>query len=181
MMRRQGVKAVALAREQRETQSRRATRSEDGRLKFEIERLPVIADELLSLLVANHQELDPHGFPLDPDWQEWLKLDAFGILRILTARRDGVLVGYIGNMVRTSMRHKTVPVCYIELFYMRPEVRIGFGPITMFSANNRFLDEWGVRKTYVISELAYRDGRVRAIFQRLGYAQTGEVFERVIS
>ncbi len=178
-MRRRDVRAVASAQGRPEIASPRATPSADGRLKFAIERLPAIVDELLPLLLANQQELDPDGFPLDPDWQEWLKLDAFGILRILTARRDGILVGYIGNMIRTSLRHKTIPFCYIELFYMRPQVRIGFEPINMFSANDRLLDEWGVQKTFVISELVYRDGRVRGIFKRLGYGQTGEVYERL--
>lgn len=179
-MRRRGAKVVALARARPETrQPPRLVPSAGGSLSLQVEPLIGFANELVPLLVRHHAEIEPDGFPLEPDWDEWYRSNALGVLRILTVRDDGSLVGYVFNIVRPSLHHKSILHCFVEGFWLDPVHRAGWAPIAIFRENDRLLAEWGVRRTYMTAELVYRDGRARSIFRRLGYKLSSEVWSKV--
>ena len=60
-------------------------------------------------LIEKHWELvalNQGAIRLNPDWEQYAKLDAAGILRVFTARESGELVGYCVLVVSRSMHYK---------------------------------------------------------------------------
>ena len=71
---------------------------------------------MIPLLDKHWSETEPNQdtIKLDPDWKEYAKLDAAGILHIFTARDESGLVGYCVVMISKSMHHKghVLLMCY---------------------------------------------------------------------
>ena len=62
---------------------------------------------------------------LDPNWEEYGRLDAAGILRIFTARDNGKLVGYFVLMVSQSVHYKAHKFATNDILFVLPDSRAG--------------------------------------------------------
>ena len=62
---------------------------------------------------------------LNPNWKEYARLDAAGILRIFTARSDGNLVGYCVLLVNQSVHYKDHKFASNDVVFVLPEYRSG--------------------------------------------------------
>ena len=72
------------------------------------ESLTSVKEDIKPLL-EKHWEmvaLNQGKIRLNPDWKEYARLDAAGILRIFTARQEGKLVGYCVLLVSQSIHYK---------------------------------------------------------------------------
>lgn len=141
-----------------------------ARPSFQIERFCEIARELPSLFARHYDELaeNKQAYPLEPDWERYFGLDLSGILRIMTARMDGILVGYIFNLVGPHLHSKSTIYADIDLFWLDPLYR-GFWAVGWFRQNDAYLKEQGVRLVTATIKNGYKKGRVGLIFKRLGY------------
>jgi hypothetical protein len=183
------VPVAASTQERPGTQSPPVIPSVPAKLKFAVETLYQIGQELPPLLVQHSKEIDDGSFPLDIDWNAYFAMTAAGQLRFLTARiaredgRErpdaGVLVGYIANIVRTHLRFKTTLHCFIEAYWLAPAYREGWEAVRMFRENDRLLKEWGVRRVFVAVEDRYKDGKAEVLFRRLGYTHAAESMTKV--
>ena len=74
-------------------------------LTFQWERFSAIAHEAAPLVRRHWAEvaLFQDKMTLDPDWDRAIKLDLAGILRIMTVRHEGALVGFCFNYVISSL------------------------------------------------------------------------------
>jgi GNAT superfamily N-acetyltransferase len=62
---------------------------------------------------------------LNPNWKEYARLDAAGILRIFTARSDGNLVGYCVLIVNQSVHYQDHKFASNDVVFVLPEYRSG--------------------------------------------------------
>jgi hypothetical protein len=129
--------------------------------------------------VQHSKEVDGDEFPLDIDWNAYFAMTVTGQLRFLTARVDGVLVGYVANIVRPHLRFKRTLHCFIEAYWLDPAYRAGWNALRMFRENDRLLKEWGVQRVFVAVEDRYKAGKARIMFERLGYAHAAESLTKV--
>lgn len=147
-------------------------------LSQQVEPFTAIARDLPPLFERHWQELGTHKdeIPLDPDWDRYFALAQVGTLRVRTARVDGVLAGYIFNMVGPHLHYRSTLHAEIEMFWLDTAYR-GVGVVGMshwwvmdwFSDNDADLKALGVKRVSVAVKNGYRDGRVGVIFKRLGY------------
>ena len=79
-------------------------------------------------LIEKHWELvalNQGAIKLNPDWQQYAKLDAAGILRVFTARESGELVGYCVLVVSRSMHYKDHIFANNDVTFVLPDHRAG--------------------------------------------------------
>lgn len=82
-------------------------------------------DEARPMLEAHYRELALHHelIPYDPDVQQYLNLEACGMLHIVTVRRDGVLVGYWSGFVKGHIHYKSTLMAFTDIYYVNPALR----------------------------------------------------------
>lgn len=91
------------------------------------ESLTSVKEDLKPLL-QKHWEmvaLNQGKIKLNPDWKEYARLDAAGILRIFTAREDDKLVGYCVLLVSQSIHYKDHKFASNDVVFVLPEYRSG--------------------------------------------------------
>lgn len=79
-------------------------------------------------LIEKHWELvalNQGAIKLNPDWEQYAKLDAAGILRVFTARESGELVGYCVLVVSRSMHYKDHIFANNDVTFVLPDHRAG--------------------------------------------------------
>ena len=96
-------------------------------MKYALECLPSVKQDILPL-IEEHWELvalNKGSIKLNPDWEQYATLDASGILKIFTARDDGVLVGYFILVVNNSLHYKDHIFAVCDIIFVTPEARKG--------------------------------------------------------
>ena len=91
------------------------------------ESLTSVKEDIKPLL-EKHWEmvaLNQGKIRLNPDWKEYARLDAAGILRIFTARQEGKLVGYCVLLVSQSIHYKDHKFASNDVVFVLPEYRSG--------------------------------------------------------
>ena len=69
--------------------------------------------------VAHYQD----EVKLDPDWSKYAALDSQNRVVVLTARQDGVMVGYSMFFLHHHIHYRDCLVASNDVLYLRPEVR----------------------------------------------------------
>ncbi len=146
---------------------------------FQRERLAPCLRELLRLIEADWQEngLDHATIPLNLNIEQYLQYDLLGILQIVTARDDGILVGFIFAFVHPHIMHAKLGWCLINLYYLFPEYRRrGIGR-AMFEALERFLVDAHV----TVVEASEKIGNRHGLFERMGYKETDVALRKYLA
>jgi|HubBroStandDraft_3_1064219.scaffolds.fasta_scaffold00993_6 hypothetical protein len=140
-------------------------------LSCQVESFRAIAYELPPLFERHYAELAENKdvYPLDPDWERYFMLEATGTLRMMTARCEGVLAGYISNLVGPHLHSRQTIFAEIEMFWLDPVYRGGWFAMKWFRENDAYLKSLGVKLVHVSEKLRFKDGRAGLIFKRLGY------------
>jgi len=75
---------------------------------YTVEKLLDIIEELTDLVNLHYEEMRPYDdIPLLVDWHRLIGLERMGVLKLYTARKEGVLVGYASFIVYPSMEYST--------------------------------------------------------------------------
>lgn len=158
------------------------THSTRAPLEFRWQRFHKIAKELPPLFQRHWEEiaLDQELIPLDPDWDSYFHLDQRRVLRVLTARADSELVGYIFNIVGPHLHYVSTRVAHTEMFWLDPAYRRGWEPVTMFKENIRGFRALEAKISTINFKLGYKNARVGKLLARLGYVPTDIVMRKVL-
>lgn len=138
-------------------------------LTAQTEPFPPFLDEVKPLLARHYDEISLHKgrFDLDPQYDEYLRRDALGMVLTITLREDGKLVGYIVSFVAPGLHYRDCLTLTMDIFYVAPEHRGKQGGIKLFRALEREARRRGVGYMMMGSKL-HRDAS--RLFERLGYA-----------
>jgi hypothetical protein len=95
---------------------------------FARESMGSVWHEIQPLLREHWEEVAFYpDIPLAPDEERYRQMDAAGILRVYTVRREGVLHGYAVFFVLPSLHYSTQRQATCDVVYLVPEVRGGAG------------------------------------------------------
>lgn len=132
--------------------------------------------ELLPLLKADHAENGVRDVPLDINVAKYLDYDLLGVLQIITARDDGILVGYVMAFVHPHIDHGPLGWAIISWYWIYPEYRKqGVGGF-LFECMLKFLREAKVRVVEASEKIAHKHG----LFERLGFKPTDTIYRKVM-
>ena len=134
-------------------------------IKFGVETLADVYDELQPILLENYEELtfDKDLVKLDPDWDSYRQLDADGKLVIFTARDDAALIGYAFFFVSRHIHYKSLVVASNDVLFIKKEHRLGMVGVKFLKfcdSNLSMADKivWHVKPTPDFSPILHRLG-----------------------
>ena len=135
--------------------------------------------EAMSLFIRHWREIaiNQAEVPLDIDWERYAALDKVKALHVLTARRNGLLIGYHIAFITGHMHYKSTLHGFTDVYYIAPECRHGVTGMRLFQAVERELKAIGVRKLFTATKLHLDQG---SLFERLGYKPTERVYTKLI-
>ncbi len=92
---------------------------------YQRERLADVRPELTALIAAHWDEVAHHKDirTLDPDWDQFEAMDAAGNLFFMTARADGLIVGYVAAILRPHLHSKGLKTAYVDAIFLAHSAR----------------------------------------------------------
>jgi L-amino acid N-acyltransferase YncA len=149
-------------------------------IKFQVEKwadsvveMREIWPEHWASLALNQDEIK-----LSCDEEKYEQGEAAGNLIIITARAEGVLVGYYYGMLLNHLHYKDAGLmCYTDVYYLKPEHRKGGAGAKFMLAIQQILKFRGVVKLYMSTKVHQDNG---ALFERLGMKLSDRVFTKML-
>jgi len=148
-------------------------------ISFQVEKARDAILEIKEILHEHWEEiaLDKEVIKLNPDYNKYLDLADKDILHIVTAREDGVLIGYHISLVFPHMHYIDSLTAFTDIFFLKKEKRQGSTGIKLLKAMEQSLKERNVQKIYMGTKI-HLD--ISPILNRLGYTQIEKIFTKVI-
>lgn len=133
---------------------------------FQSELLFEFVQELTPLLQLHHAECGSLGLDLDPDWELYAALEQAGKFKAITARKDGLLVGYGGFLIQPSLHNKGLLILSNDVFFLHPKCRYGRnGLYFIWHCEREFSKQypgaaltWGAQVGSAMQTILQRDG-----------------------
>lgn len=149
-------------------------------ITFQKEKFREIAPLLPKLFCAHHAEVDfeNHDIPLNPDWEQYNKLEVAGALHILTARHNGELVGYFFALVWPSLHFAQEISAVSDIFYLDPAYRPGGNGIKLLKEAEKMVKALGATRCYLVTKAATG---ATMVVRRLGYKKVEHVFFKALN
>lgn len=127
-----------------------------------------IAAELPPLFLRYGREfIKVEGVIAEPDWPQLLRMAATGVLKVLTARDNGVLVGFAFSIIGPHLMWRSVIHGITNAIWLDPAYRFGWFPVRFLRANLDVLRELGCKRV-CIAHAATTPG-LGKVYKRLGY------------
>ena len=146
-------------------------------VEFQRENFSAVAREAIPLMRQHWREiaLYQNRVPLEPNFEYYFAHERTGNFILLTARSNGVLVGYIANMVGPHPHYMTTIWANNDLFWLDPAYRAGMTGVKLFLKMDELLKSLGVKVNNYIPKLHFEKerGGVQKILLRLGYEPIG--------
>lgn len=134
--------------------------------------------ELAPILPVHYEELCvTKDFPLDPDYAAYDRMQKAGMLRAITCRSDGELVGYIIFFVHPHIHYKSCVTAFEDLYYVKKEFRKGRVGIKLFQFAESVLKDTGVHRIIMHTKIHMDNSR---LFEYLGYKNSDKLFTKLL-
>ena len=146
-------------------------------MQFAVESYSACEAEMRLLYPRHWAELaTDKTIPLEPNYAKYRELDAAGLVLLVTARDDGMLVGYYVGFVLPSLHYSTTPSCHTDMFFVMPEWRgEGLPGLKLFRCVEAELRRRGIVRWYAQSKL-HRDTGI--LLRRLGFRAVETHYEK---
>ena len=115
-------------------------------MKIQLEAMTNVKKDIEPLL-EEHWELvalNQGKIKLNPDYEEYARLDAAGVLKCFTARKDGALVGYFILMVSKSIHYSDHLFAVNDVIFVKPDSRAGATGYKLIKYAEEYCKEIGV-------------------------------------
>ena len=135
-------------------------------------------DEFERLFPEHYEELCvTKEFPYEPDYPAYKRMAEAGMLRCITCRADGKLIGYIIFMVTPHLHYKSCMTAIEDLYFVSKEYRKGRVGIKLFQYAEKVLKERGVQRIVMHTKVHLDNSK---LFEYLGYKMTDKVFSKML-
>lgn len=147
-------------------------------IQYQVERWHDAEFEMAQLFDAHCAEVgaDPGQFKLSPDYRSYRSFQDAGQLCVITARRDGLLIGYHISILRRHLHYDSL-TAYTDVFYVRPDHRKGTIGVRLFQASEAAVRAMGAERIYTGTKLKLDIG---PILERLGYNAIERLYTKVV-
>lgn len=136
-------------------------------------------EELKGILPEHYDELCvTKDFPLVPDYEAYGRLYMAGMLRCITVREDGNLIGYAIFTVNPHLHYKTCKTAFEDIYFLKKEYRKGRLGIRLFQFAEDVLKQEGVNRVVMHTKIHLDNSR---LFEYLGYKWTDKIYTKILS
>ena len=134
--------------------------------------------ELEKLFPLHYEELCvTKEYPLEPDIEAYRALAKARMLRCITCRFDGELIGYIVFTISRHMHYRSCITAFEDLYFVRKDYRKGRVGIKLFQYAEKVLKQFGVNRIVMHTKVHLDHSR---LFEYLGYKWTDKVFSKIL-
>lgn len=147
-------------------------------ITFAIESFSDVYGELLPLLHEHYAEISTHaahGIPLDPMISAYRAREADGSLMMAIGREAGEIAAYFVCFVAPGLHYASCLTCSPDIFFVRPDLRIGRTGIRMFKFVETELRRRGVKRWAVGSKVQHD---ASALFRYLDFKPVETTYEK---
>ena len=123
--------------------------------------------------IAEHKELFGK---VSPDLDLYRAFDKRGVLRILTARHAGELVGYFVFVVKPNAHYRHVLAAIEDLYFLAPEYRKGITGYRFLRRAVEAMEESGAHIGSLRTKLKHDHGQ---LLERLGFRPVEVIYQKV--
>ena len=116
-------------------------------------------------------------FPLEPDLDAYRALANAKMLRCITCRADGELIGYIVFTISRHMHYRSCVTAFEDLYFVRKDYRKGRVGIKLFQYAEKVLRQFGIHRIVMHTKVHLDNSR---LFEYLGYKWTDKVFTKIL-
>lgn len=127
-------------------------------------------EEVVPLLPEHYAELalDQDKVPLSPQYDEYLRRDALGMVVCIAMRSEGQLVGYFIGFKAPGLHYSTCLTLTLDIFWLHPDHRGKNGGTILFDALEKEAKRLGVDRMFVGSKTHLP---ADWLFERRGYTK----------
>ena len=138
-----------------------------------------LKDELEVLIKIHYEEIALHKdyVDLNPFWEAYHKMEAIRRINIITAREDGVLIGYVVDSVNRSLHYKDHLFATNDVFFVHPDHRTGSTGLRMFKAAEVCLKAMGA-SVWLVQTKAFKSAG--KLLERRGFKLGDEQYVKYI-
>jgi hypothetical protein len=153
----------------------RSEKSEKTGITFQEEGVAVIRSEGMDLLRQHWAEVAqfPDIQQLDPDWDQYELFEKKGRLWALTARDQGVLIGYISVLLGNHLHYKTLKTAVEDVHFLHPDYRKGLTGYRLLALTRKAMALRGVQFWALRTKVQHDHG---LLFERLGLEKHDMVY-----
>lgn len=132
-------------------------------------------EEVKPLLPAHYAELalNQDRVPLSPQYDEYLRRDALGMVLCVAVREAGQLIGYFVGFVAPGLHYSTCLTLQLDIFWIHPDHRGKKGGFMLFKAVEAEAKRRGVQRMFVGSKTHLP---ADWLFEKLGYHKVESVY-----
>jgi len=133
--------------------------------------------ECLALAEAHYKEVEAKSasIPFNLNVDTLCELAKNGMLALIVARKEGVAVGYMCNLVTVDMMTGVLSASEIGI-YLDPSVRGGKTFFKLMKATEDILKDRGVKQHLIM----FKAGHDTGLAQRLGYEHTETTYMKLL-
>lgn len=113
---------------------------------YQLEPLADVKEEMEPILYDHWQEIGLYKehCKLKPDWERYYTVEKAGVLKIITARDDGVLVGYFVALVTPGLHYCDNVYAVNDVVYLKDSYRDSLVGLEMFKYAEEYFKTLGV-------------------------------------
>jgi len=135
-------------------------------------------EELREILPEHYEELCvTKDFPLMPDYEGYGRLCVAGLLKCITCRQDGKLIGYAIFIVQPHLHYMSCKTAFEDIYFLKKEFRQGRVGLKMFQFAESVLKHDGVHRIIMHTKIHMDNSR---LFEYLGYKFTDKLFTKIL-
>lgn len=143
-------------------------------IEYGSERVSEIWKEIYPLFEKHWDEISHFkDIPLEPDYDLYVKMDGLGMVRVYTARENGVLIGYSVYLIRPNLHYKSSLQANQDVIYIRPERR-GFGSKFIAWCDEKLREE----KVQIVTHHVKEAHDFSPVLKRMGYELVDKLYCR---
>jgi len=148
------------------------------KLLYEDVKFSDVVVEIKDLFPQHYDELCvSKEFPLSPDYGGYKRLCDAGMLRCVTCRADGEMIGYIVFIVQPHLHYSTCMTAFEDMYFIKKEFRKGRIGIRLFKYAEDVLRAIGVNRIILHTKVHMDNSR---LFEYLDYKNTDKLFSKIL-
>ena len=131
------------------------------------EKYSDVIDYLDNLSTTMTKETDlGHSYTPDVDHEQFLTLEDVGYLCVITARKDGEIVGFHISTIQNDIFFKTVKIAVVLFYYLEKKHRGNGNGLKLFEFADNEFKNCGAKRTIMSRKVHINNEK---LFAKLGY------------
>lgn len=145
-------------------------------IEFRREKYGDVVDYLENLSTTMTEETDlGHSYTPELDHDQFLGMEDFGVLCVITARKDGDIVGFHISTIQPDIFFRTKKTAYVLFYYMDKECRGNGNGFKLFKFADDEFKSSGAQRAFMSRKIHINNEK---IFNELGYNHIEANYEK---